>query len=640
MLNAIRSHAQSFVVKALAGLLVISFGVWGINDMFSVFTSPTSVLFEVGDVEVERAEVENEVQREINRLRPMFGNQFGVDEAKALGLVEAVMQRQINDTSIMLASRELGVAISDNLVSSTIKNNPAFQGLGGFDRNKFQRLLYDNLLNENGFIEQTRKQMGRDQLIQSFGGNTPPKILVERVYRHRQEKRIVETVFIADKDQKVISEPGQAELVEFHKKNAAQFTAPEYRSLKVIRLEVSELAKDISVTDEELKEAYGVREDEFTTQATREVRQMILATEEEAKKAYKAITEGKEFSAVAKDIAKMDEETTNLGRLGRAGLPFPELADTVFSLIDGATSEPVKSPLGWHLFRASGIQKGGKKTLDEVKGELKNTVANEKALDSMFELANRLEDTLGGGATLEEAAGQQNLKVLKIEALDKSGLDKTGKQVASLPGGDFLDIAFSTDEGADSALTETGSDGYFILHVDGVVPPVLRPLDTVKDKVTDALKAEKRAEKSKKSAEEIVSRVNGGASFDVIAGEMRQSFKTSPAITRRPEKNDSGLSQSLITKIFAVNPGKSVLDRSVGGYTVARLKTIVAADPVRDDKGVKELSTQIGTALEADFLSQLAGAYRKRYGVNVNRQAVNTLFTTGSGRGQRPVSRR
>jgi len=619
---------------------MLSFGAWGINDMFSVFSAPSSVLFNVGDIEVERAAVENEVQREINRLRPMLGNQFGTNEAKALGLVEAIMQRQINDTSILLAARELGVAVSDDLVSASIKNNPAFQGLGGFDRSRFQQALYSNLLNENGYIALTRRQMSRYQLIESLGGNTVPKILVEQIYRHRQEKRIAETVFIADKEQKDIPEPGQVELQEFHKKNAAQFTAPEYRTLTVIRLEASVLAKDISVTDEELKEAYGAREDEFTTKATREVRQMILATEEEAKRAHKALSEGAKFSAVAKDIAKMDEATTSLGRLSPSGLPFPELVDAVFSLKEGETSAPVKSQLGWHLFRVSGIQEGGKKTLDEVKGNLQKAVAKEKAVDSMYELANRLEDVLGGGATLEEAAGQMNLKVTKFEALDKSGLDKSGKRATSLPGGDFLNIAFATDEGADSALTETGSDGYFILRVEGIVPPALKPLDTVKEKVAEALKAEKRAEISKKSAEAIVTRVNGGASFDAIAGEMRQSFKTSPAITRRPDKNDSGLSQSLITKIFAINPGKAVLDRTDSGYTVARLKTIVAADPAKDDKGVKELSGTIGNALEADILSQLAGAYRKRFGVNVNRQVVNSLFTSGSGRGQRPAPRR
>ena len=34
MLQAIRSRAGSFVVKLLFGLLILTFGIWGIGDIF------------------------------------------------------------------------------------------------------------------------------------------------------------------------------------------------------------------------------------------------------------------------------------------------------------------------------------------------------------------------------------------------------------------------------------------------------------------------------------------------------------------------------------------------------------------------------------------------------------------------------
>ena len=63
MLTAIRSHTKSIVVKALAGLLVASFALWGVSDMFTPGSSP-SLAFEVGDVEIGPREVEYDVRRE------------------------------------------------------------------------------------------------------------------------------------------------------------------------------------------------------------------------------------------------------------------------------------------------------------------------------------------------------------------------------------------------------------------------------------------------------------------------------------------------------------------------------------------------------------------------------------------------
>ncbi len=636
MLTAIRKHTKSWIAKILAGLLVASFAVWGVNDMVSIATSTSSTVFKVGNTEVEIPDVENEVRREINRLRPVLGSQFGIEQARALGVIESVLQRQINDMALLLAAQGLGVAISDELVRQEIRKNPAFQSLGSFDRQRFQQVLYNNRLTENGFIALTRRQMGRDQLLSSFSAVTAPKMLVESVYRHRQEKRIAETINISDQAQAGIPEPDRATLEKYHKANAARFTAPEYRSLAVIRLEAAELAKEISVTDKELREIYEAREEDFTTQETRQVLQMIVADEITAKRARKRLSQGQKFADVAKEVANMDADTIDLGRVTRTGLPFPELAEAAFSLKEGEFSAPLKSPLGWHLFQVTGIEQGGTKSFKKVQGDLRKAVALEKAIDGLFELANRLEDFLGGGATLEEAASQLNLSVVKIAAVDKNGLDQSGRRIETLPGGNFLNVAFGTGEGEDSALTETGSDGYFVLKVDGITPPALKPLDSIKAKVTKAWKAESRAEKSKESAEAVVAKLNSGTSFDVIAGEMRLSFKTSPAITRQPENNDSGLPQALTAKIFTIKPGKAVMARSVNGYTVARLKKIIPAEPIKDQEGVKSLSGQIGDSLEVDLFTQLAAAFRNQFGVTVNRQTVNSLFA-GRGSGRRPA---
>jgi len=465
-------------------------------------------------------------------------------------------------------------------------------------------------------------------------------MLVDAVYRHRQEKRIGETLTVSDSAQKNIPEPDVAALTAFHKDKAAQFTAPEYRALSVVRVNAADLAGEILVSDSDVKETYDARIDEFSTPETRNVKQIVVADEATAKQVVEALSQGKDFIAVAKDIADMDASAVDLGRMGRADMPFPSLTDPVFTLTSGQHSAPLKSLLGWHVFSVDGIKMGGIKTLDEVKVELKKSIALEKAVDSLFNLANKIEDAFGSGATLEETAGQLNLKIAKFDAVDRSGKGRGDKPITNLPSGDFLGIAFATEEGAESPLSETNSDGYFVLRVDGITVPTLKPLDTIKANVVKAWKDGKRADQAKQAATKIAARVNSGTLLAAIATEMGLELKTSPALIRQPGKDTGGLPQPLIDKMFTLSKGAAAMDRSASGYTIVSLKAISAADPGKDKEGLKKVSDQLGQSLNADVLAQLAGGLRDRFGVTINRQAVDDLFNTGVGSSRRPGQRR
>ncbi|MBC8338987.1 MAG: peptidyl-prolyl cis-trans isomerase [Rhodospirillales bacterium] len=634
MLSFIRDHTQSIVVKILAVLLIGSFAVWGVEDMFNVVTSESAAIYEVGDIEGDPNLIEKDVQREINRLRPLFGDKLDFEQAKALGLVEMVLQRQINDGAILQASQNLGVAISDDLITKEIRQTDIFQTAGRFDRNRFRQILSNSLMSEAGYIASTRMVLSRNHLLDSVSSETAPRVYVDSVYRYRQEKRTAETVFVSDSLQQGIPEPSDDDLKKFHKKNASRFTAPEYRAVTVIRLDAADLAAEISVSEKDIKETYEAHEDEFTKKELRQVKQMILADEKDAQKAAKALSQGRDFAVVAKEIAGMDATTIDLGSISKEHLPFPELADAVFALELGKNSAPLKSALGWHLFRVEGLKPGGVKSLDEVRDDLRKTIAHDKAIDSLFELANKLEDTLGSGATLEDAAGQLNVKVHKIAAVDKTGKGIDGKTLKGLPGGDFLGIAFATEEGSDSPLSETGEEGYFVLRVDGVSAPALKPLNSIRAEIVKAWKEDKRANKSKAAAEALVARVKAGATLASIAADTGLEIKTTPPLLRQPEKEQDGIPQALVSKIFALSKGQAAMARSKAGYTIASLKDITAADPGQDKKGVDDLSGQLVQSIRNDLHAQLAEALRNRYGVTINRDAVAGLFT-GAARGRR-----
>ena len=622
MLDAIRKRTTSIVAFGLIGLLILSFVVWGIGDLLRVRIA--DVVAEVGGVDIPPERLGNEFQREISRLGNQSGVQLTREQARSFGLLESVLQTMIERTLYDLGADDLGVAISDDLIARDIRAKPEFRNqLGTFDSSRFNQVLRSNGISEAGYVALLRGNLARGQYMDSIrAGGVAPKALIEAVYRHRQEKRRAEVVKVADKSMTVTGAPGVAALAAYHKDNPTPFTAPEYRRLTAVILDAADLAREIAVSDEELNDAYQQREGEFRQPERRHLRQMVLTEEADAKRAYGLLSEGREFGEASKEVSGV--YAMKLGLIARSRL-LPEMADIAFSLAEGAYSQPFESPLGWHLIMVDGIVKATLQTLEQVRDKLTTGVARDKAIDGLFSLANQLEDQLGGGATIEEAAGRLNLRLLRIDAADRLGLDTFGNPVAGLPPGSvFLDAAFRTSEGEESPLTETGTDGYFIVRVDGITDPALRPLDAVRADVTNAWKAERRAEAADTAAKALLEKIKGGAPL----AEGAKGFKvTKPEpFTRQTVNAEHGLPQKLVSGLFGIKPGDAVMARGAGGVYVARLEEILPANLLSDSDGLKALETQLTRSVQADLLAQLAGALRERFPVTVNSRVIEQHF--------------
>ena len=88
MLQAIRSKAGSLVVKILFALLIVSFGVWGIGDIFRERSAAETTVASVGDVKIQADELQLAVRREMDRMNRMLGGNFTAEQAKQIGLTD------------------------------------------------------------------------------------------------------------------------------------------------------------------------------------------------------------------------------------------------------------------------------------------------------------------------------------------------------------------------------------------------------------------------------------------------------------------------------------------------------------------------------------------------------------------------
>ena len=237
--------------------------------------------------------------------------------------------------------------------------------------------------------------------------------MAKDLYKHRQEQRSADVVLVKKDTVSDVPAPSEDEVRSYYTDNINNFMAPEYRQLTLLHITPADVAENIDVPLEKIEDAFSERQGEFKKPGRRTVEQMVFTTEDEAKTASDAMAAGKSFADVAKDVLGLEKDALLLGDVTKDELP-EELRDAVFALDKDGISAPVQSVLGWHIVHVVDAVKEVNPAFDDVKEVLRKDLALEMAGEELFGLSNDIEDALGGGASIEDAAKAVGFDVVKI----------------------------------------------------------------------------------------------------------------------------------------------------------------------------------------------------------------------------------
>ena len=624
MLQILRKSAGSFLIKTLFGLLVLSFAIWGIGNTLFLKRGGNTVA-DVGGREITVPQLDTAFRNELERLR-----RFNIDaqQARQLGVLNQVLERMISANLYDEAAQKMGMTVSTAVIQQRIRA----QFGKDITPQQFQNILRNNGLTEAQFVAELRDDIRRaDYLGTLTDGLNPPKVLVDHLYDWRDQKRSAQFITIPVDQSSHVAAPTDKDVEAYYKSHAADYTAPEYRALSYIYLDPKVVAKTVTVSDEKLHELYKQKQAQLTTPEKRTVLQMLVPDQATADKVIERINKGENFITVAKEVAKQDESATRLGTVTKKDLP-KEIADAVFALPKNKVSKPIKGPFGLQIIEVTAIQPSKTPTFEEARAGLMQEAANEQAIDSILATTNKLEETLGGGASVADAAKDLGLQAHKIAAVDNEGQGPDDKPVAGLPPAPFLRTAFEAKEGEVSLLTETSDHGFFVLHVDSIQKPALKPLKTVHTEVVDDWKSEQRWKAAREKAQKLVKELNAGAKLPEIAAKMKIDIHDTGSFTRAGKGASVNLPNSMVADLFEAKAvGHAALADGVGGVDVAQLTAITAAEPGKDKKGVETLTRTLRTGMVNDIATQLVRALRERLGVTINENTLQTNFNRDAG---------
>src|SRR3989344_846347 len=121
MLKFLREHANSWIMKILLGILILSFGLfWGISEFFRG-SDKSNIVAHIGKIEISKQQLMHSVQEELNRLnRELKGKSVTLVQALNLGLVAQNLNRMVNEIVLDLFMRDIKLSTSDQTIANLV----------------------------------------------------------------------------------------------------------------------------------------------------------------------------------------------------------------------------------------------------------------------------------------------------------------------------------------------------------------------------------------------------------------------------------------------------------------------------------------------------------------------------------------
>ena len=625
MLDALRKLTSGWVVQIMMLLLVISFGVWGIGDMFRGYRQGD--IAKVGSINLTGTEFRRRFDIALRQLSQQFGRNFTPQEATQLGIPQRVLSQMLTEATLNDTANQMGLGLSPDTVGRLIREDPSLLGPSGkFDRGYFTQVAQAQGMTENDLVLLLKADYIRRQLDQGLAGDiTVPETLIKAIAEYRDDTRTLSYVVLNAPPASAIPDPSDSDLTAYFKAHQADYKAPEYRGVSYFVLDPAAIAKPQDVTDAEAQKLYDQEKSQFVTPGTRQVEQIVFKDKADAEAAAKELASGTTFDQL---VAQRHLKTSdvNLGQVTEAKIVDPAIAKAAFGMKDAGVSGVIDGRFGPVIIRVSNIKPDVVKTFADVKDQLKKQIATEQAVNEIETIHNAIEDARAGGAKLEEVAKQHGLTMVNVAKVDEQGNGPDGKPVPGMPKS-LAQAAFSSDVGMENNPIEPVRNTYVWFDVTQVMPAHDLTLAEVHDKVVAAWKDEQRQKKLTEQADALKAKLGPGSDFAKVAADAGLTVQTSDKL-KRGASPSGDLSAAAIAAAFdgpkdyvALADGTTPMNKillKVDSTTVAKFNP--------KDPQLEQIKTQLDTQLVNDLLAAYVSERQTKINVQINNAALTAVL--------------
>jgi peptidyl-prolyl cis-trans isomerase D len=559
MLDLVRKHARSWLIKVALFLIVVVFIFWG---GYSYKARQEGHLARVGDHYISIYDHELYYRQLVEMYRQQMRDSFSEELLQRLNLRKQALNQLIDRYIITTAAQELGLTASTQEIQKKLAELPVFQTDGKFDPKRYLFLLRQNRMNPETFEQQVGHDLSlqkTEAFVKRRAVVTDAEIMTDLRFNYTLFQ--VAYVFFDPKSLEVQVNADEKDLESFYQQNRERYKDPERRQITYVLFNPDSYLPDVRVEENQIKAYYEDHGTEYHSEQEVRARHVLFRLKDEASEAdiAKARAEGErvlieakqgqDFVELAKKYSQDPTVGDNGGDLGffTRGRMVPEFSEAAFHLKPGEISDLVRSPYGFHIIKVEEVHPEKIIPLDEVRGEIESKLKGERARDIAHQKAREFADSVNAQKDINKAA--QMMKLQLTGAGTWISVGDVPPEIGGVPiqGQNKL---FALPEKGISDLLEVPR-GFLIAQIDLVQPPQPMPFERAKDRVQKDYRADQARILAETGASELLSRSRTLKSLEEASKQAKLEASKSEWFSRlEPDMNLGMLQGDAESKTF------------------------------------------------------------------------------------------
>ncbi len=548
MITLFREFTKSWFFKGLMVLLVASFAIFGMQDLFGKRAGDNVVT--AGDRSVSAVDFKTRFENyKQSYSEQNQGQTLSNDEFVESGQHVQMLNELADQTAFSAWLDSIGVKPSAKMIVAEIAKIPAFFNsvTGRFDKDTYRMMLARNQMTEKQLEDEIADQIASQQYFTAaVAGFKAPRIYAASQAAMTLQNRDASIFVINEKNITMPAPPTDADITAFYNSRLQQLQMPELRQASVVRFAPDTYLKSITIDEAEVRKLYDAR---LKTLATPETRSFVQVTTQSANDAN-AISAALKSGKTPEDAAKAHKgQVITYNQKPLTAVPDAKIGKAAFALRTGEVSDAIQGELGYAVIRMGDIKTGATPSYESVHAELAQEYVKEQAANRVNKDSNAFSDAIRAGKNFDETARELGLTVVKLEPMTAQG--QTNNPQVNY--GKFTPLVKAIYDlpsaGSASDVEELGDGQYFAVRLDAVKPAGAPPLAQIKGELAQYWMSEKVEGLIQAKADEALARLKKGESFTAVAASLNAPIKPLNGLNRAMVQQ-SGLPQALAGRIF------------------------------------------------------------------------------------------
>jgi peptidyl-prolyl cis-trans isomerase D len=599
MLNVMRKHAGSWMIKVILFAIVIVFVFWGVGSFRSREAAKVAM---VNDEMITASDYRRAYNNLIDRYRQQFGSNLNDGMLEMLDVKNQALNQLIDRAILLQEAQKLDLRVTDEEVAESIMRTPVFQTNGSFDNRRYRRLLDQVHLTPEEFEADQKNALLGEKLTRIIMGGAKVSEEEARLWYEWQNTSVSIDYVLFEPGRHTDIDPSAQEVAAYFDAQKENYKTDPMVKARYVVFDPDAYKDQVTVDEEEIAEYYDANLSKFKTEKTVEARHILIkldadadeaadkAAREKAAEIAKMAVAGQDFAELAKEHSQGPTKDRGgyLGKFTHSKMVKP-FADKAFSMAAGEIGEPVKTRFGWHVIKVESVEEAATRTLEESKKEIVETLTARKAGNLAYDKAEQFYE-----GCYEKEDLINNAQEFKLAVQETGAFNRQGPQSFGSGKDQFAQAAFALKTDEISDIQDIGGK-YYILQTTETIDATVPELETVKAEVAADLKKKMREDKAREEAEAMTAGLTAGKTFEESAADHSLEIKNSGLFQRSAPVPGIGADQAVTRAAFQLgsvgNTSKQPVNGNAGYYVLrlAEKKTPEAAGFEKEPENIKNM---------------------------------------------------